>query len=298
MKRLAALALLVCLLSLPHAAAQQDPDVALDVTGWKALQEPGMSRQIHLNVEYNCAKIHPNGSRLTLRLTDTPDWALAGGQFRVTIDPQPQACLTNDVRLSENVTWQLGVLDGAPAHQPADMVFNATINMTDGEQSGEDTRTIQAAFVGRVQASITSQATVRPDQESIHNITIRNRGNGPIQVTLNVQQVDTGLQLTLPEPPVIDTGRNGTTSSWTDRVRASATIPRQTQRKVFEAVIQVETTFAGDATVAGDSTNLPVKLIVERPQDEGEGLPGFQWSAVVVAAGAALLWTRRRSRGR
>lgn len=219
---------------------------------------------------------------IDLEVTGAPEWAL-DPHFE---EPVVYANLSHSSaftrRVEVNATLNFTVSAGAQAFQPGNVTVlaKARPNGNLGASQGEGTLTTRPAFVGALNATA-DPAVVRGGVWSPVGITVRNDGNGPTKVKLEI--------VTKPEPSEA-------------RLPAEVVLQRN-ETRVLDVELRLPWTTGVDGLLqvkvlgasAQDPLSDPVETTAAATVDGQSAVPGPGW-ALVAGAAAALAGLRGRAR--
>lgn len=292
---------LVLVWTLPAVHAQPDPTAPAASASFPEtpdrLAPLGDPETLPIAVAYDCTRQDPaEETTIVLDVVESPDWltvALDPARLHDTVDPT--TCAADDGRRTVEADTHLTADGGAPARVPANLTVQATVALADGNHTAEATVPVQAAFYSVVRLDGPTHLRTPADQAAGIPVHVRNDGNGPIQVTLQVAEADDGLDLQMPDPGVAPAPWQDGEPTWNGTIVADGQDPAT----LYEATIEVHPRYAEDPTVAGRI--LPHRIVLQtdgltpasRPDETPRGVvavPAFAAGLVAtVGLGAALL---------
>lgn len=296
-KRTAIVLVGVLLLS-PMAAAQDPTDVTVTLQGWQSRLDVGeVNEQVTLVIEYNCGRVGPNGSEAEINVTG-PSWAKVDGPDSVTLQPRPDECLQSQTRLTVAAAYSVEVTRQAPALVQENVTFNVTAKFPDGNASAETEETISAAFLADIDVAVDPERIEAfAGRTAEHTLTVTNRGNGPIRITITVPQVDDGLELQVPTNGRAPSPLGNESPVWQGTITATGRLPDGVNSGTFNATLELLASYDGEGAQDTAKRQLNLTAAIERHPSEIEedgAIPGFEVASIVVAAAAVALASRRR----
>lgn len=233
------------------------------------LDEP---TQVPMTVTYDCSRQHPTEpTRITVALVDRPGWLTAIPNVSTVVDRVDRTtCAEHDHRRTVRVNWSLAAGADAPARRPANLTVEATVRLADGDHTARATVPVEAAFYGAVSRKGPTVARAAAGETAELELTVRNRGNGPVRIEIDARDVDDGLQIDTPEPGVAPAPWQDAPSTWNGTIALTGT----DAGSIYEATVALVPRYAKDPTVAGDTLAYRVRLRTDALPAEGELPPG------------------------
>lgn len=289
--------LVAALLALPAVSAQTDPDVVTSLRSWDGTLRVGQVHDTTLIVEYNCAKADQvQGTPIDINVTH-PIWANVTGPREITVQPDPADCLGNQTRLSQSIAYQVEVTRTAPALVEEPVTFNATAQFPDGDASDESQETLAAHFLADVAVAVDPAGTeIFAGRTAEHNLTLTNRGNGPMTVTVTVASADDGLAVGAPSGGQAPSPLGDEEPVWRGQVSVRGSLPEGVDEETYGATLQLRAAYADDPSESSTERTINLTATVRRHPSEIEddgAVPGFEVVGVVAAAAVVALWKRR-----
>lgn len=288
---------LATVLLVPTATAQTEDDVVPTLQAWQDRLRVGEPHEATLIIDYNCAKADPQGTQAEINVT-APPWATVSGTDSVTLTHEADACLENGGRATHPVAYQIEVARTAPALVAENVTFNVTVSYTEGDANGNVTEALSAAFLADIAVDVEPRRVEAfAGRTAEHNLTVTNRGNGPIAITISVSEIDDGLELQVPASGQAPSPLEDEDPVWRGTITATGRLPTGVNSGTFNATIDLTASHAEEAGQGSTKRQINLTAAIERHPseiDEGGPIPGFEVASILVAAAVVALARHRR----
>lgn len=295
----------IALSTLPTVPAAPDPDAPAAAATFAStpgrVAPLGSPEAAPMTITYDCSRQHPTeATRITFDTVDRPGWLAATANVSAVVERIDRTtCAEQDHRRTVPVTWHLAADGDAPARRPKNLTVEATVELADGAHTAQATVPVEAAFYDVLSRQGPTRARAPAGETAELSLTVRNRGNGPVRIQLEVHDVDDGLEIDLPEPGVAPAAWQGGHPTWNGTIELAGA----DAGTVTGADVAILPRYAEDPSVAGET--LTHQVILETDALPGGATQGSPATSVVAlpafaAAFAATLglgvWiTRRRA---